>query len=411
MKILDLRYISQGNNLLILQNNEKFIIKYIIKKIDINNIFQIKNKKNILNQCGKYLEFQLSGLLFKISYFENNIIHIFTINKYDKPNNVLFLSIDPNNNSSSIEKINNYKKHKKYEILQLGIRIIQIFHHNNIIKSCILSNSCLIYDRHNIIKTNFLKINPDIYQKIVNVNILLDFYREYIKYNKYLININIYNINETFQNKLKRLIKFKINFVYFSIKSNTFITYLYNIIIKNIPFEPHKYMLGLSEYPADGIYYLKEQLAKEVEYYKENKNIYLEKYYKEIDNDIQMSMKSFDNIENIKDNLLHNYIKSIKSIKIEDFKNYIKNGFDYIINNKNYITKVWNIKNINQWIIYLTKKYSKVEFIKNFLEDYNLYTELLVIINTFYQYKNIDIKYDFNKKLDEIQNIIFCIKI
>ena len=39
--------------------------------------------------------------------------------------------------------------------------------------------------------------------------------------------------------------------------------------------------------------------------------------------------------------------------------------------------------------IYLTKKYSKVEFIKNFLKDYHLYTELLVIINTYYQYKNI----------------------
>lgn len=354
MKILDLRYISHGNNLLILQNNEKFIIKYMIKKIDINNVFQIKNKKNILNQYGKYIEFQLSGLLFKISYFENNIIHIFTINKYDKPNNVLFLNIDLNNNSSSIEKINNYKKHKKYEILQLGIRITQIFHHNNIIKSCILSNSCLIYNNYNIIKNNFLIINPDIYQKTMNLNILLEFYREYTKYNKYLININIYNINETFQNKLKRLIKFKINFVYFLIKNNTFITYLYNIIIKDIPFEPHKYMLGLSEYPEDAIYYLKEQLIKEVEYYKENKNIYLEKYYKEIDNDIQMSMKSFDNMENIKYNLLKD---DITSIKIEDFKNYIKNGFNYIINNKNYITKVWNIKNINKFIIYLTKKY------------------------------------------------------
>ena len=135
MKILDLRYISQGNNILILQNNEKFIIKYIVKKIDINNIFQIKNKKNILNNYGKNIEFQLPGLLFKISYLENNIIHIFTINKYDKPNNVLFLNIDLKNNSSCIEKINNYKKYKKYNILQLGIRIIEIFQPNNITKS------------------------------------------------------------------------------------------------------------------------------------------------------------------------------------------------------------------------------------------------------------------------------------
>lgn len=408
MKILDLRYISQGNSILTLQNNEKFIIKYMIKKIDINNIFEIKNKKNILNEYGKNIEFQLSGLLFKISHLENNIINIFTINKYDKHNNVLFLNIDLNNNFISIEKINNYKKHKKYDILQLGIRIIEIFHHNNIIKSCFLSNTCLIYNRYNIIKNDFLTTNPNIYQKIENINILLGFYREYIKYNKYLININIYNIDETFKNKLKRLIKFKINFVYFLIKNNTFITYLYNIIIKDIPFEPHKYMLGLSEYPLDAIYYLQENLKKEIEYYKQNKNIYLERYYKEIDNDIQISMKSFDKIENIKDNLLND---DLNNIKIDNFKNYIKNGFNYIINNKNDIIKLWNIKNIDKWIIYLTKKYSKVEFIKNFLKDYHLYTELLVIINTYYQYKNIDIKYDFYIKIDKIKNIIFCIKI
>lgn len=406
MKILDLRYISQGNNILILQNNEKFIIKYMIKKIDINNLYKIKNKKNILNHNNKYIEFQLSGLLFKINYSENNTIHIFTINKYNEPNNILFLNIDLNNNSSSIEKINNYKKHKKYDILQLGIRIIQIFKHNNIINTCILSNNCLIYNRYNIIKNNFFIMNPDIYQKIMNIYILLGFYKEYIKNNKYLININIYNINETFQNKLKRLIKFKINFVYFLIKNNTFITYLYNIIIKDIPFEPNKYMLGLSEYPIDAISYLKDQMIKEVEYYKKNKNIYLEKYHKEIDNDIQISMKSFDKIENITDNLLKN---DITKIKIEDLKNYIKIGFYYIINNKNDIIKVWNIKNIDKWIVYLTKIYSKVEFIEKILEDYNLYIELLVIINNFYQYKNIDIKYDFSKKIDEIKNIFFYI--
>jgi len=408
MKILDLMYISQGNNLLLLQNNEKFIIKYIVKKIDINNIFQIRNKKNILNQYGKNIEFQLPGLLFKINRYNNNIINIFTINKYDIPNNVLFININLNNNFSSIEKINNYKKHTKYNILQLGLRIIEIFYHNNIIKSCILSNNCLIYNRYNIIKNNFLIMNQSIYEKIENIHILFGFYKEYIKYNKYLTNINIININESFKNKLIRLIKFKLNFIYFSIKNNTFVTYLYDIIIKDIPFEPHKYMLGLFEYSRDAIYYLEIQLMKEIEYYKKNKNIYLEKFYIEIDNCIQISMKSFDNMENIKDNLLNN---NLTTIKIENFKNYIKNGFNYIINNKNDIIKIWKIKNINKWIIYLTNKYYKIEFVKNFLQDYNLYVELLVIINTFYQYKNIDIQYDFSKKLDEINNIILCIKI
>ena len=408
MKILDIRYISNGHDILLLQNNEKFIVKYVIKKIDINNIFKIKNKKNILNRYGKNIEFQLPGLLFKIIHLNNNIIQIFTINKYGENNNVLFLKINLNNNSGSIKKINKYKKHKKYDILELGIRIIEIFFYNNITKSCILSNSSLIYNRYNITKNDFLILNPSISQKIENIHILLGFYKEYIKYNKYLTKINIFNINETFQNKLKRLIKFKINFIYFSIKNNTFITYLYNIITKDIPFEPHKYMLGLFEYPYDAMHYLKEQLIKEVEYYKKNKDIYLEKYYKEIDNCIKTSIKSFDNMYNIKDNLLNN---DLINIKIEDFKNYIKNGFNYIINNKNDIIKIWKIKNIDKWIIYLTKKYCKVQFVKNFLQDYNLYTELLVIINTFYQYKNIYIQYDFSKELDEIKNIIMYIKL
>ena len=407
MKILDLIYISQGNNILLLENNEKFIIKYMVKKIDINSIFQIKNKKNILNQYGKNIEFQLPGLLFKINRY-NNIINIFTINKYDTPNNVLFININLNNNFSYIQKINNYKKHKKYDILQLGLRIIEIFYHNNIIKKCILSNNCLIYNRYNIINNNFLITNQSIYQKIENMHILFGFYKEYIKYNKFLTKINIININESFQNKLIRLIKFKINFIYFSIKNNTFITYLYDIIIKNTPFEPHKYMLGLFEYPTDAIYHLQIQLVKEIEYYKKNKNIYLEKFYKEIDNCIQISMKSFDNMENIKDNLLNN---DLTNINIKDFKNYIKNGFNYVLKNKNDIIKIWKIKNIDKWIIYLTNKYYKIDFVTKFLQDYNLYIELLVIINTFYQYKNIDIQYDFSKKLDEIKNIILCVKI
>ena len=45
MKILDLTYISDCNNILELEDNEIFIIKYLIKKIDvdINKIFHIKN--------------------------------------------------------------------------------------------------------------------------------------------------------------------------------------------------------------------------------------------------------------------------------------------------------------------------------------------------------------------------------
>ena len=113
-------------------------------------------------------------------------------------------------------------------------------------------------------------------------------------------------------------------------------------------------------------------------------------------------MKLFDNMENMKNKFLRNNINKI--IKSEEFKNYIKNGFYYILNNKNDIVKALNIKNIDKFIIYLTKIYSK------FIENYNLFIELLVIINSFYEYKNINIEYDFSNNLDEIKNIIFFTK-
>ena len=402
MKILNIRYISQGNIISTLKNNEKFVIIYMMKKIYVKDKYKIKNKKNIINQYNKYIEVQLQGLLFKINYLDNNIIQIFTINKYNNPNNVLFLSIDLINNVANIEKINNYKKYKKYDILQIGIRIIQTFHPNYDNKKCIIYNDCFIYNNYNIIKKSFLNLNPIIYQKIKDLYILLEFYKEYIRYNKYLSNFYPYNINETFNNKLKRLIKYKKNISCSLIKNNTFISYLYNVVIKDIYFEPHKYMLSIFEYPQEIIPFLEEELIKEIDYYKKNKNIFLDKYYKTIDSDIQIYMKLFDNMENMKNKFLRNNINKI--IKSEEFKNYIKNGFYYILNNKNDIVKALNIKNIDKFIIYLTKIYSK------FIENYNLFIELLVIINSFYEYKNINIEYDFSNNLDEIKNIIFFTK-
>ena len=405
MKILDLTYISDCNNILELEDNEIFIIKYLIKKIDvdINKIFHIKNNKNIINEynINKYIkrfEIKCNGLLFKVNN-KNNIINIFTINKYKLFNNVLSIKINLLEKIGYIQNIKYYKKYKKYDILQIGLKIIKIFQYNNIIKECIILNKFFLYKRYNF------NINPIFKKKVDKLDILLGFYKEYIKYYKYLKNIYPYNKNEDFKHKLNRLIEYKINIIYSSIKTNTFITYLYDVIIKDIEIIPHKYMLSIFEYPKEAIKILEEDLIKDINYYKNNKNIYLEKYYKEIYDTVFMYIKNFNVYENMKDKILNDDIFKISNI---DITNYIKYGLNYITENKNDIPLEWNIKNIDKWLYYLKEKCNKISFSNNLIKDYQLYIELLVITNTFYEYRNINISYDFKNNIND--NIIFLTK-
>ena len=405
MKILDLTYISDCNNILELEDNEIFIIKYLIKKIDvdINKIFHIKNNKNIINEynINKYIKrfvIKCNGLLFKVNN-KNNIINIFTINKYKLFNNVLSIKINLLEKIGYIQNIKYYKKYKKYDILQIGLKIIKIFQYNNIIKECIILNKCFLYKRYNF------NINPIFKKKVDKLDILLGFYKEYIKYYKYLKNIYPYNKNEDFKHKLNRLIEYKINIIYSSIKTNTFITYLYDVIIKDIEIIPHKYMLSIFEYPKEAIKILEEDLIKDINYYKNNKNIYLEKYYKEIYDTVFMYIKNFNVYENMKDKILNDDIFKISNI---DITNYIKYGLNYITENKNDIPLEWNIKNIDKWLYYLKEKCNKISFSNNLIKDYQLYIELLVITNTFYEYRNINISYDFKNNIND--NIIFLTK-
>jgi hypothetical protein len=405
MKILDLTYISDCNNILKLEDNEIFIIKYLIKKIDvdINKIFHIKNKKNIINEynINKYIkrfEIKCNGLLFKVNN-SNNIINIFTINKYKLFNNVLSIKINLLEKIGYIENIKYYKKYKKYDILQIGLKIMKIFQYNNFIKECIILNKCFLYKRYDF------NINAFFKKKVDELDILLGFYKEYIKYYKYLKNIYPYNKNENFKNKLEHLIEYKINIIYSSIKTNTFITYLYDVVIKDLEIIPHKYMLSIFEYPKEAIKILEENIIKDINYYKNNKNIYLEKYYKEIYDTVFLYIKNFNIYENMKDKILND---DVYNLSINDIRNYIKNGLNYIIKNKKYIPIEWNIKNIDKLLFCLTEKCNKINFSNNFIKDYQLYIELLVIINTFYKYRNINIIYDFKNNI--INDIFFFTK-
>lgn len=81
----------------------------------------------------------------------------------------------------------------------------------------------------------------------------------------------------------------------------------------------------------------------------------------------------------------------------------------YILSEKD-IPKEWNIKNIDKWFNNLNKLYYKISLSKDFINDYILYIELLIIINMFYTYKNINIKYDFTENINELNYIKFYTK-
>ena len=430
MRIINLGRLDDINALSTIENNEKFVIKYMIKKIDIQlpikTSLKIKNKKNIIcnydkNKSTKRIEVRCQGLLFSKKYINANEIEIFTINKKDEQNNVLCVKINLEKKEGIIVKLKKYKQYKKYDILQIGSGIIKNYIKDNIIDNCIISHDCIFYPR-NIFYNTFYNTNPIFKKKIEELDILFGFYKEYIKYKKYYRIIHIYYTNETFEERLQRLIFYRKYYTYSSIKSDTFNTYLYDVVIRNAEIIPEKYNSSLrdpilkKQYSEKIIEWMYEDTIKNIEYYKNNKYRYLEKFYNNIDAKILSDSKYFSKYDDIINKIIE---EELKNIYIEDIKNYIKIGIDEISNNKETIIKLFNIKNIDNWFIYIHKKYSKIEnlkdyeckrndieVLKKFFRYYPLFIELLVIVNTFYEDKNIELKYDFTKNIERMKHIL-----
>ena len=187
MRILNLEYISECKIIDTLENNEIFIIKYLNNKININD--KIKNKKNFISINNKYIIYKCCGILFKITITENKEnIEIYTINKYGLKNNVLVLKINTLSNISYIDKFNNYKYYSKYDILQIGIRILQFYKCKNVY----LSKELLLYNRIKNIKKNIFE------NKIRELDLLFGFYKEYRENYRYLSTIYKYMIKKNY---------------------------------------------------------------------------------------------------------------------------------------------------------------------------------------------------------------------
>lgn len=395
MKILNLEYISECKIIDTLENNEIFIIKYLNKKIKKNN--KIKNKKNITSINNKYIIYKCCGILFKITITQNNEnIEIYTINKYGLKNNVLVLKINTLLNISHIDKFNNYKYYTRYDILQIGIRILQFYKNKS--NEIYLPKELLISNRLKNIKTNIFE------NKIKELDILFGFYKEYRKYYRYLDSIYPYFIKEeTFQNKLSRLIKY---YNYTScLNTDFFLTHIYDVVIRNYEFDKVNYMSYCIKYyqKEEMLELLLETMLETISKYKMNKNMYLDLYYKTIETRVLSYAKNFNVIENLNSKIIN------FSINTNEIKEYIYNGLQYILSEKD-IPKEWNIKNIDKWFNNLNKLYYKISLSKDFINDYILYIELLIIINMFYTYKNINIKYDFTENINELNYIKFYTK-
>lgn len=392
MKILNLEYISECKMIDTLENNEIFIIKYLNKKININN--KIKNKKNIISINTKYIIYKCCGILFKITQNKENI-EIYTINKYGLKNNVLVLKINNLLNISYIDKFDNYKYYSKYDILQIGIRILEFYKYKS--NEIYLPKELFLYNRIKNIKSNIFE------NKIKELDILFGFYKEYIKYYRYLDSIYPYFIKEEiFQNKLSRLIKHYYNIS--CLNTDFFLTHIYDVVIRNYEFDRINYMSYCSKfYEKEMLELLLETMLETIDKYKMNKNMYLDLYYKTIETRVLSYAKNFNVIEKLNSKIIN------FSINTNEIKEYIYNGLQFIISEKD-IPKEWNIKNIDKFFNNLNKLYYKISLSKDFIKDYILYVELLVIINMFYTYKNINIKYDFTENIDELNYIKFYTK-
>jgi len=410
MKILDIKYENQINLLLNLNNNEFFIIKYLVKKIYKPTNIKIKNKKNIIYENDKKIEFNMNGLLFTIN-INNNILTIFTINKKYIKNNVLSIIIDINNKNGYIESFKEYKKYNKFNTLTIGLYIINIYINKNIINNYKINNECFLDNKYYIYNDEINKLKTLlIFYK--NINIIID--------NK--LDIKIYSIKESFISKLNRINNNKINIYNNYIKYDN-INKFYDIIINNknnlieeITNE-NNFNLFHNNDKNILIKLIKCNYIQYINKYKLNKSEFIKIYYNKIDSTIYSESIIFDKNKPLL-NEISKYINYLINFDKNILNNYIIDGYNKLnnIDNLVHILILFNIKNYNNWIKKINKKFiiwNSIYNVNNSLFNSiykNLdWIDLYIMINkynTYVKLKNNIIDYNY----DILSNIIFCYK-
>jgi hypothetical protein len=403
MKIIDLKYKNQIDLLFNLTNNDFFIIKYLVKKIYKPTNIVIKNKKNIIYENNKKIEFNMNGLLFMINIIDD-VLHIFTINKKKYKNNVLNITIDKYNKYGYIEKFMKYKKYKKFDILNIGLNILNIYLNRNIINNYSINNECFLKNDINKLK-NLLYFYK-------NISILID----------YKLDVQIYSINELFISKINRINNYKLEIYNNYIKHNN-INNFYDIIINNknnlikkITNEKNFHLFHNDD-KNDLINLIKNNYIDYINKYKLNKIEFTRIYYNEIDYIIYSNSLNFNKNKSIVNEILE-YINYLKKFDKNILNNYIVDGYNELtnINNVDNIIIIFHVENYNKWIKNINKKFIVWNSIYNINNNFfnsiykNLdWIDLYIMINEYNNYlqlKNNIFNYDYNI----LSNIKFCYK-
>jgi hypothetical protein len=403
MKIIDLKYKNQIDLLFNLINNDFFIIKYLVKKIYKPTNIVIKNKKNIIYENNKKIEFNMNGLLFMINIIDD-VFHIFTINKKKYKNNVLNITIDKYNKYGYIENFMKYKKYKKFDILNIGLNILNIYLNRNIINNYSINNECFLKNDINKLK-NLLYFYK-------NISILID----------YKLDIQIYAINELFISKINRINNYKLEIYNNYIKHNN-INNFYDIIINNknnlikkITNEKNFHLFHNDD-KNDLINLIKNNYIDYINKYKLNKIEFTKIYYNEIDYIIYSNSLNFNKNKSIVNEILE-YINYLKKFDKNILNNYIVDGYNELtnINNIDNIIIIFHVENYNKWIKNINKKFIVWNSIYNINNNFfnliykNLdWIDLYIMINEYNNYlqlKNNIFNYDYNI----LSNIKFCYK-
>jgi hypothetical protein len=410
MKILDIKYKQQINLLLNLYNNDFFVIKYLVKKIYKPTNIIIKNKKNIIYENDKKIEFNMNGLLFTIN-INNNILKIFTINKIYNKNNVLSIIIDINNKNGYIESFKKYKKYTKFDILNIGLYILNIYINKNIINNYTINNECFIDNKYYLYNDEINKLKT-----------LLTFYTNIYIYINCKLDIKIYSINELFIYKLNRINNYKIKIYNNYIKHN-YINKFYDIIINNknnfideITNE-NNFNLFHNNDKNTLVNLIKYNYIEYINKHKLDKYEFIKIFYNEIDSIIYSESLNFNKNKPLLDEI-SKYINYLKNFDKNILNNYIIDGYNKLTNIDNLVcvTILFNIQNYNKWIKNINKKFiiwNSIYNINNnfFISIYkNLdWIDLYIIINKYnvhLKLKNNILSYNY----DILSNIKFCYK-